>query len=66
MHTSVFSLAVVVFWKTTDGTRRRALRASPDVESIFSKEQPLIYDGSIAYIPSLMLEQQRAVSVRAP
>jgi hypothetical protein len=45
-------------WKTTDGTRRRATRANPDVESIFSKEQPLIYDRSIAYKRTLMLEQR--------
>jgi hypothetical protein len=43
-----FSLAVVVFWKTTDGTRRRATSARPDVESIFSKEHAAIYEMIIA------------------
>jgi hypothetical protein len=40
MRASGLSL-VVVFGKTTDGTRRRAHRANPDVESRVSKEQPL-------------------------
>jgi hypothetical protein len=40
MRASGLSL-VVVFGKTTDGTRRRARRANPDVESRVSKEQPL-------------------------
>ncbi len=33
-------MAQVALVKATDGTRRRALRANPDVESGFSKEQP--------------------------
>jgi hypothetical protein len=39
MQASGISL-VVVFGKTTDGTRRRAASANPDVESRVSKEQP--------------------------
>ena len=35
--------SMVVFGKTIDGTRRRAARANPDVESIFSKEQSVTF-----------------------
>jgi len=45
MQASVFSLPVVVFWKTTDGTKENG--GSPeilDVESIFSKEQSVLYE----------------------
>ncbi len=53
MQASVFSLPVVVFWKTTDGTKENG--GSPeilDVESIFSKEQSVLYERSIAYKPT--------------
>jgi hypothetical protein len=40
-------LVLVEFEKQTDGTRRRRLRANPDVESKFSKNN---YTFNIAYL----------------
>ncbi|MGB9179946.1 MAG: hypothetical protein WCB68_11935 [Pyrinomonadaceae bacterium] len=43
-QTSGLLTPAVVFEKTADGTRSRVASATPDVESVLSKEQSTIYE----------------------